>query len=420
MEHAICVQCANDLHLKKLIEENSEVLECSVCGGSDSPAISVTKLGKLIEPIMREHFQPGPTVRKFGENDDDWWEKQGNSISWAVQEVLSQSFDFEDEIISAVIEAEEVRPQDGEEPYWDDTLLYVETRIKVGHFYEKWRHTLQELKHGRRFFSPAAQDLFTNLFKGVEQKKAWINGKFEPVVYLLPAETTLYRARICNSKSLLSDIWADPFKEVGPPPKEAARAGRMNADGVPVLYCALEKDTCLAEMRPALMNELAVIAVRTTKPLRMLDFSRLDLPLGGNVLSYLQSDFRQEVEKNAFLRRLHSLVSQPIVPGHEADYLITQTMAEYLAHVQKKPFDGIIFASAQKAGGRNVVLFAEQDLLDPPPAQAFRIEYVDASLEFHATRTIEYAHQQMYVTVGSGGEVYLHDDLDEERDDWFD
>lgn len=419
MEHAICVQCAEDVHLKKLIKENAESIECSICGEFDLPAISVSKLGRLIEPIMREHFQPGPSVRKFGEDDKDWWEQEGELISWTVQEVLGQYFDFEDEIVSAIIDAEDISPQDGEMPYWDNTSLYVETRIQVGHYYEEWRHTLHEIKHGRRFFSPTAQTLFTKLFTGVEQQKAWIDSKFEAVVYLLPAETELYRARICSSRSLLNDIMADPFKQVGPPPKEFARAGRMNADGVPVFYCALEKDTCLAEMRPALGNEVAVIAVTTVKPLRILDFSRLEAARGVTALSYLQPDFTQEVEKCAFLRRIHSLVSQPIVPGREADYLITQTMAEYLAYVHKEPFDGILFASSQKAGGRNVVLFAEREMLEPSDAEAFRICYVEGSAAIHATTAITYDHEKLHVTVDSSGEVYVHDDSDGENEDWF-
>lgn len=420
MESAICVQCANDVHLKILIEENSEELQCSVCGESDSPAISVTELGKFIEPILRQHFQLGPTVRMFGEDDKDWWEQDGEPISWAVQEVLGQYFDFEDDIVDAVVAAEDFWPQDGDEAFWDSTSLYVETRVKVGHYYAQWRHTLEELKHGRRFFSPAAQALFIKLFSGVEDQKAWIKDKFEPVVYFLPVHTELYRARICSSRSMLRDIMADPFKRVGPPPKEAARAGRMNAEGVPVFYSALDKSTCLAEMRPALGNELAVITVRTTKPLRILDFSRLEAARGGRTLSYFQPDFTEEVEKGAFLRRLHSLVSQPIVPGHEADYLITQTMAEYLAHVHNEPFDGVLFASAQMAEGRNVVLFAERDLLAASAAEAFRVEYVDGSVGVQTTKTIEYAHEELGVVVGDDGDVYVHDGTYGEDDDWLD
>src|SRR5258708_5926999 len=111
-------------------------------------------------------------------------------------------------------------------------------------------------------------------------------------------------------------------------------------------------------MRPALGGDTAVIELQTTKPLRVLDFTRLQEPHGEG-LSYFQPDFTAEVERRAFLLRLHTLISQPVVPGREADYLITQTMAEYLAHVHQEPFGGILFKSVQRAGGVNVVLFAE-------------------------------------------------------------
>lgn len=416
MEHAICVECANDVYLKRLIQEHSNDVVCSVCSKSSSPTIGITQLGKLIEPIMREHFQQGPTVRIFGDDDKDSWKQEGEPISWIVQEVLGQYFDFEAEIANAVIDADDAWPTDGEEPYWDDTSLYVETDHTNNHLYEDWRYALQELKHGQRFFSPTTQALFTKLFTDVEHQKARIDGKFKPVVYLLPKRTELHRARVCRTRDLLADIMTNPFKHVGPPPKDAARAGRMNADGVPVLYCSIDKETCLAEMRPALGNELAAITIRTTKPLRILDFSRLAKARVGKALSYLQPDFQQEVEKRAFLRQLHLLVSQPIVPGCEADYLITQTMAEYLAHVHKEPFDGVLFVSSQKAGGHNVVLFAEGKSLESSVAQLFSIEYVDNSLEFHETSKIEYAHRRLRVSVRAKREVHVNYHDDDEND----
>lgn len=418
MEHAICSDCASDPHLKRIIEQQEDRCECSVCGSTENPTITVSELGKLIEPIMREHFCPGPQVMKFGEDDKDWWEQEGEPMSWAVQQVLGEYFDFEDEIVQAVIDAEDVWPPDGDEPYWDTTMLYVETNVQIGQYYAEWRYTLDELKHGRRFFSPAAQALFKRLFEDVDQLKVWTGKRSRPVVYKLPIGTELYRARVCNSRELVNNIYADPFKHVGPPPKEAARAGRMNAEGVAVFYCALDRDTCLAEMRPALKNETAVIKVRTSKPLRMLDFSRLEQARGGKALSYLQPDFTQEVEKSAFLRRLHALISQPIVPGHEADYLITQTMAEYLACVHAEPFDGILFASAQRAKGLNVVLFAEPTLLTDSSAEAFGVEYVEGSVKLYSTEAIKYTHVEIPVTVDPDGRIYLHVDYEGIDDDW--
>lgn len=71
MGNAICFECAEDFYLKKIIKDQGEPLECSVCGEDNNNAITVDQLGKLMEPIMREHFSYGPTVKKFGADDDD-------------------------------------------------------------------------------------------------------------------------------------------------------------------------------------------------------------------------------------------------------------------------------------------------------------------------------------------------------------
>jgi len=106
-----------------------------------------------------------------------------------------------------------------------------------------------------------------------------------------------------------------------------------------------------------------------------------------------------EVERRAFLRRLHTLISQPVVPGREADYLITQTMAEYLAHVHDEPFDGIMFKSVQREGGANVVLFGAK--------RSFPLEYVDQSLKLFATQAVQYTHRERRYYILDGGKVSL-------------
>ncbi len=203
------------------------------------------------------------------------------------------------------------------------------------------------------------------------------------MVWELPEGTSLFRARICDSTSLLNDAYRDPFKHVGPAPPADARAGRMNVEGVPVFYGAMDSETCLAETRPALGSNTAVITMRTTRPLRVLDFARLEGSYHN--LSYFQPDFTEQAEKGAFLRQLQRLISQPIVPGRESDYLITQTMTEYLAHVHREPFDGLLFKSVQRAGGTNVVLFSGAD-------GKFPLVYLEDSFSLFSTRAIEYTN----------------------------
>lgn len=404
---ALCWRCAEDEYLKRIIQEQGDPQECSVCGGSEEKAFSVSDLAQLIDPIIREHFSLGPEVKQFGADDDEWYEQEGESLSDHLQEVIGQFLGFEDEIVEELEDTEDVRPQDGEDPFYDTSQNYVETPIRPYNLRFDWTSTLEDLKHRNRFFSSAASQLFKTLFDDVEQHKWWnIETRAdESVIRELPVGSTIYRARICDSTDLLKDAYKDPCKHIGPPPPAKARAGRMNSEGVAVFYGALEDDTCLAETRPAMGNDVVVIKLLTTKSLRLLDFTRLEESYKG--LSYFQTDFKEQAEKGAFLRSLQSLISQPIVPGREMDYLITQTMAEYLAHIHPVRFDGILFKSVQRSGGINIVIF-------PDGPDKFPLEYVPDSFKLYRTDSVEYEHHTRHMGLIEG-ELWFDDDYDQ---DW--
>jgi hypothetical protein len=354
-----------------------------------------------------------------GEDDHDHWEQRGDPLSFCVQEVVGECFGFEDDIVDAIVAAEDVDPSDGDVPFFDDTCNYVGSPVSLHEYFAEWNFAVQELKYRRRFFSSSAKALFDKLFDGVEEMQAWSDegNNHESVVRELPKGSELFRARICDSHSVLKDILSDPFKHVGPPPASKARAGRMNADGVTVFYGATDQDTSLAEMRPPLGGDSAVITLQTTKTLRMLDFKRLQFAYGGEPLSYFQPDFAEQVEKNGFRRRLHKLISQPITPGREADYLITQTMAEYLSHIHETPFDGVLFASVQRAEGTNVVLFPEHNFAGDSDANSFPLKYVDASIKVFSTKMVEYRHRERHIYLAEGKIVANYDPDDFPDDD---
>lgn len=86
-------------------------------------------------------------------------------------------------------------------------------------------------------------------------------------------------------------------------------------------------------------------------------------------------------------------------PGAIQNYLITQAIAEYLALKCKPGFDGVIFSSAQRAEGRNIVLFSHAavkptssivataggfHLFGPKAADPLSLEYVPCSLILHS------------------------------------
>lgn len=407
MASAVCWLCIEDEYLKSIIKERGEVAECSLCSRSDESVFTPDDFSEILDPLMREHFAQGPEVKKFGEEDSEWWEQEGDPLSHHLQEVIGQYLGFEDEIIEALEANEDVRPQDGEEAFFDSAQEYVPVPVRPYRYLEEWTFALNELKHRRRFFNTAAKALFSELFSGVETRHAWNkSGGNEDVVIEFPQAAELYRARICASVTIIKEAFSDPFKNVGPPPPERSRAGRMNAEGMAVFYGSLDLETCLAETRPALGNETAVIKLGTTKSLRLLDFNRLERSY--TRLSYFQPDFTEQCEKGAFLRKLQRLISQPIIPGREIDYIITQSLAEYLAHVHETPFDGILFQSVQRSDGTNIVLF-------PDVEGKFPLSYIDRNVTLYATRSIQYTHEQKYVHLTEDG-LWIDNDFDE--DEW--
>lgn len=405
---AVCWRCIKDEHLKKKIQEDGTPEECSLCGRSDENAFGPDQLAELLDPLMREHFAPGQELRTFGEDDSEGWEQEGSPLSDHLHAVIGQYLDFEDEIVDALEVNEDVRPQDGDVAFFDRSQNYVDVPVSPYRYVELWNHVLDELKHRRRFFSGSAKTFYEDLFAGVENRESdTSDGDKEKVVWEFPAGSELFRARTCSSAAAVKEVFSDPFKNAGPPPPERTRSGRMNPEGVAVFYGSLDCETCIAETRPALGDDTAVIKVLTTRAIRLLDFGRLGKTY--TLLSYFQPDFIEQLEKGAFLRRLQRLISQPIVPGRETDYIITQTMAEYLAHVHVQPFDGILFGSVQRTEGTNIVLF-------PNLEGMFPLSYVDNSVALYTTEAIKYAHRRVDVHQMGDGELWI--DRYYEEDEW--
>jgi hypothetical protein len=390
----ICYECFDDEHLRERVRREGAIDECSVCE-EQREGISVERLGKILEPIMRDCLRLGDSVREIDVDGRLYYRQLGDSLSGWVQEFLGQYFGFENEIVDAIVAADDYDPRDGDGPFWDDMQSYERVQYLPGDYHDRWKETLADVKHRRRFFSEKARLFFTELFDGVED--LYVPGKRRaPVVRRLGAGTRLFRSRVVTSASKFKEMLADPLKHIGPPPAADARAGRMNAEGVSVFYGSLKAETCLAEMRSAIGNDIALIELETTRKLRVLDFSRLDRARSSKNLSFFQPDFRAETARRQFLRLLHALIAQPITPGRESDYLITQTMAEFLSHVLKPPFDGIMFQSAQRRGGTNVVLFPDAMVNDAGDPQDLPLALTDGEVCLYTTQSIAYSHERKH------------------------
>jgi hypothetical protein len=296
---------------------------------------------------------------------------------------------------------------DGDEPFYASDINYVERRLYVGDLFDEWQSISRELRTERRFFSDRARRFFDQLFDGIEDLFFHKPNEDQDcllfseaaklgVIQEWPKGIALYRARRADALDDCTRLVLKPEVELAPPSSTYARAGRMNAEGVSIFYGAIDIETCLAEMRSSIGGYTVLGCFETIKTLRILDFNRLDKAFwDGKTLSYFQSDFNELVKRGKFRRRLHMLISKPVIPGQEDEYIMTQVLAEYLAYVRNINFDGLLFASTQHQGGTNIVLFpkhADSSITNKCNGmlELFPLEYVSDSAEIYRTKEIKY------------------------------
>ena len=149
MASAVCWKCIEDVYLSNRVKREGERLRCSVCHKTRK-SFRVERLGEVLEPILREHIRTGREIPMLDDNDHTYYEQQGDPLSYWVQTVLDQYFDFNDEIVDAIVAAEDVDERDGDIPFFDSAADYESTPISLHEYYTEWDFVLQELKQDRK------------------------------------------------------------------------------------------------------------------------------------------------------------------------------------------------------------------------------------------------------------------------------
>lgn len=405
----LCFSCTQDEHLQGIIRDKGSPIPCCVCGLSVNNAVNPGQIAEILAPVIRQNFEIAVSL-----NGRDY----GDSLIDLVVTVVGRYLDCMEEVENALLAMDEPIARTGGNPFFSLNESYVQRRVDYRAMIYKWKAVEQELKHQQRFFSQTAQGYFKRLFARIDEFR---DGWSQPVVIVYPPGTEFFRARALANPAALDRICQSAAMELGPPPEGLATAGRMNASGVSVFYGAFDIETCFAEMRPSLASHVLIGSFRTTQTLRVLDFSVLAQAGPEKQPSFFDPELAQKREADEVLRIIHGLISRPVQPGAESsEYIITQSIAEYLAYAQSPPLDGVIFDSVQRAGGKNIVLFSQYgrgELLQDDYSKCFPIEYMDGSVQLFKTRAINYDPEKIPLT--KIGDKYHAGYYTEYRDDDF-
>lgn len=365
----ICIECVTPEPLK-LFDAHGQEAGCKYC----------QRRGKAIEPqILFEYIyaRVGENIaRKENLSDYELSMLYGARIELfpiaEIDIVLSEWFDL------------------GNEPYFDDLCSGVPDEFNLDdagdttHFYGEddamevnlyegpWNQFVEGVQYTHRFFNANAGKFLDSIFSLLIADNEGLKSE---AIRTMANGDLMYRARLAKGFSDAEKIINDPAGQFGPTPRFLASSQRMTPNGISALYCALERETCLSEIRSITGDHVVSTALTPVAELK-LDLTALD-QLEPPDLSLLDVGFREALHRKVFLGSLVKKMSRPKARNDELSYLSTQVVFEYLRLRFGKQVDGLVFPSVQTGeAGTNVVLFPEASRLayvPPPEADAERL-----------------------------------------------
>lgn len=376
-EKHICHACIGEKYLAAEVKTKGAIGLCAYCGEVDS-SLTIDEFADEIETAFASHYTrtaEGPdSMQERMQADREssyYWTREGSPAIEAIQEAAGVDEEPAGDVLEILQDRHGAVGKDAllEESEFDGDAHYEEKGPDNQAWHEEWDNFVQSLKTEARFFSRTAGEHLAAVFGGIDQLKTH-DGR--PLVVAAGPQTALdhlYRARVFQAEDQLKEALARPDRHLGSPPHRAARAGRMNAQGIAVFYGATHATVTLAEVRPPVGSEVVVARFDICRPLRLLDLTALgDVHDDGSIFD---PTLKRRLERAAFLRSLGTRMAQPVMPDDEAfEYLPTQAVADFLGAMNEPRLDGIIFPSAQTGEGKNVVLFhpaARVETLNLPP-----------------------------------------------------
>ncbi|MBB2170366.1 RES family NAD+ phosphorylase [Gluconacetobacter aggeris] len=331
-EARVCADCVGDPWLQKDMFTSGRDRRCAFC---DRPGITwdVAELARRTDRVYRR------VVGRY--HDAEHWRRRREAQH--PREIVETLLQCDTELADAVLS--EMGGGDGANEPDEQYLITIPAASSHS---EDWQGFCQSLESTSRFFNDQAARLLEDLLGSPPA---------EAVVTVGPGteQPRLFRARLAVDPVEVAKMLADPAAQFAAPPPALRRAGRMNAAGIPVLYLACEEETALAELRPALGAEVVIAPLAPQRPLRLLDLSRL----GDSKVAYFHPELALLEGRRRFLAEFGWQISRPVPPHQESiGYLPTQCVADYLANKASPRYDGVLYPSALRQRGRNIVLFA--------------------------------------------------------------
>ena len=360
----VCHACIGDKVLTKQVEESTQA-ECSYCHLT-KPAVTLAELSNRIHQVLEEHFEqiymPPELPDDVPHPENYIWDQLPNDLE-DIDTVIGKVANIPRRIVTDVRKllfyrlAWKVNIEEGEENPYEYGTFYRELETDPTDYRLVWRDFREHVRSRARYFGTSTEGNLDNIFNNLIALNTYWGDTIIREIKPGGTDSSVWRGRAVNSVSELKSVLQFPARELGPPPSDKAKAGRMNAEGIPVFYGALEESTCLSEVRASAGSFVVLGRFDLLIPIHILDLEALSEVYSD--ISYFDHDYTEERSREGFLRELVGEISRPVIPHEETrEYLATQIVSEYLANRVKPRLHGMTFPSSQTGGtGHNLVLF---------------------------------------------------------------
>jgi hypothetical protein len=187
-----------------------------------------------------------------------------------------------------------------------------------------------------------------------------------------------WRARIAKDFKIKRDsIVANSFTkdEMGVPPREKTKDGRANPKGIPYLYLTDDLETAIAETRPYLNANITLALFKLKKEVKVIDLLK-DTFSVGELLANTKNNLNLKDEEKLLWSAINLYFSLPLDSDDKFGYIPTQYISELF---KNNGYDGVMFRSAQKKEGINLVLFnpSNAEIIEIRQRSIWDIKYID-------------------------------------------
>ena len=317
-----CIECFCDIQIRAMITANNQIGECGFCRSKNIfiyPIDKQTDLSDLISEVigMYEESNDGEPLFQLLINDWNIFNKSlpcANDLISAFCAVIFGNCGSTHNIKARI-------PHSAIENYG----------IFGGHTWEEFSTAIK------------IKNRFHNSFFRADQFATFLT--YATKKYL--KETILFRAR----------IWPDnkgfAIGEMGSPPLGRRKAGRVNPEGIGVLYLASDEKTALSEVRASAFDFVSIGKFRLLKDINVVNISGLS-----NISPALYSGSLESLTANIkVFNDIAREIAKPLRRNDsQLEYLPTQYIAEF---IKSKGYTGVEFASTMATGGYNIAVFDE-------------------------------------------------------------